>query len=429
MEERAEMKKVKLALIGAGLRGVNYTNYALEHPGEVEVVAVAEPVEDRRMCCKHAHRLPDEMCYADWREMLNQPKLSDAVLICTQDDMHYEPTMRALECGYHVLLEKPMSPDPLESILMGERARRSGLVFSICHVLRYTRFFGTIKQMLEEGRIGRLMSIQHNENVGYWHQAHSFVRGNWRNADETSPMILAKSCHDMDILLWLAGDSCTNIASFGSLSHFTAENAPAGAPKRCLDGCPAAEDCLYYAPKTYLTDEDNWMKLAISDDQSYEGRLKAIQEGPYGRCVYHCDNNVVDHQVVSMDFRNEVTAVFTMSAFTKECSRTIKLMGTEGEIRGAMEKNEIELIRFDRNEPELISLETPGGHPGHGGGDEGLIRDFIRLVADGGTAQGLTSADISVQSHMMAFAAEEARVTGKVVHMPAYLERFASATT
>lgn len=429
MEERAEMKKVKLALIGAGLRGVNYTNYALQHPDEVEVVAVAEPVEDRRMCCKHAHRLPDEMCYADWREMLNQPKLADAVLICTQDDMHYEPTMRALECGYHVLLEKPMSPDPLECIRMGERARQSGLVFSICHVLRYTRFFGTIKQMLEEGRIGRLMSIQHNENVGYWHQAHSFVRGNWRNSDETSPMILAKSCHDMDILLWLAGDSCTNVSSFGSLSHFTAENAPAGAPKRCLDGCPAAEDCLYYAPKTYLTDEDNWMKLAISDDQSYDGRLKAIQEGPYGRCVYHCDNNVVDHQVVSMDFRNEVTAVFTMSAFTKECSRTIKLMGTKGEIRGAMEKNEIELIRFDRNEPELISLETPGGHAGHGGGDEGLIRDFIRLVADGGAVQGLTSADISVQSHMMAFAAEEARVTGKVVHMPAYLERFASATT
>ncbi|PZM65360.1 Gfo/Idh/MocA family protein [Paenibacillus dendritiformis] len=423
------MKKVKLALIGAGLRGVNYTNYALEHPGEVEVVAVAEPVEDRRMSFKQAHRLPDEMCYADWREMLNQPKLADAVLICTQDYMHYEPTMRALECGYHVLLEKPMSPDPLECIRMGERARRSGLVFSICHVLRYTRFFGTMKQMLEEGRIGRLMSIQHNENVGYWHQAHSFVRGNWRNADETSPMILAKSCHDMDILLWLAGDSCTNVSSFGSLSHFTAENAPAGAPKRCLDGCPAAEECLYYAPKTYLTDEDNWMKLAISDDQSYEGRLKAIQEGPYGRCVYDCDNNVVDHQVVSMDFRNEVTAVFTMSAFTKECSRTIKLMGTEGEIRGAMEKNEIELIRFDRNEPELISLEMPGGHAGHGGGDEGLIRDFIRLVADGGMAQGLTSADISVQSHMMAFAAEQARVTGQVVHLPAYLERFASATT
>ncbi|MDU5144528.1 MAG: Gfo/Idh/MocA family oxidoreductase [Paenibacillus dendritiformis] len=422
------MKKVKLALIGAGLRGVNYTNYALEHPVEAEVVAVAEPVEERRMSFQQAHRLPDEMCFADWREMMNRPKLADAVLICTQDYMHYGPTMRALECGYHVLLEKPMSPKPLECIRMGERARQAGLVFSICHVLRYTRFFGTIKQMLEEGRIGRLMSIQHNENVGYWHQAHSFVRGNWRNADETSPMILAKSCHDMDILLWLAGESCTNVASFGRLSHFKAENAPAGAPKRCLDGCPAAEDCLYYAPKTYLTDEDNWMKLAISDDQSYEGRLKAIQEGPYGRCVYHCDNNVVDHQVVSMDFRNEVTAVFTMSAFTKECSRTIKLMGTEGEIRGAMEKNEIELIRFDRNEPEPIFLGAPGGHAGHGGGDEGLIRDFIRLVANGGALQGLTSAENSVQSHMMAFAAEEARVTGKVVHLPEYLERFASAT-
>ncbi|WP_195572508.1 Gfo/Idh/MocA family protein [Paenibacillus sp. 1001270B_150601_E10] len=420
------MSKVKLALIGAGLRGINYTNVAISNPDEVEVVAVADPWEERRLNFQEAHQLKDEMCFTDWREMLSQPKLADAVLVCTQDNMHFEPTMKALEAGYHVLLEKPMSPDPVECIKMGEKAKELGLVFSICHVLRYTRFFGTIKHMIEEGKIGRLMSIQHNENVGYWHQAHSFVRGNWRNSKESSPMILAKSCHDMDIMLWLAGASCKRISSFGSLSHFRAENAPKGAPKRCLDGCPAADTCIYYAPKTYLIDEPNWMQLAISNDLSYEARQKAIEEGPYGRCVYHCDNDVVDHQVVNMEFDNEVTAVFTMSAFTQECSRTIKLMGTAGEIRGAMEKNEIEWIRFGQESSECIHLDTPGGHAGHGGGDEGLVWDFIKLVRANGSEKGLTSADISVQSHLMSFAAEHSRLTGEVVSLSSFAEQFAA---
>lgn len=421
------MNKVKLALIGAGLRGVNYTNVAIDHPEEVEIVAVAEPWDERRDHFQQVHQLQDEMCFTDWRDMLSQPKLADAVLICTQDHMHFEPTMKALDAGYHVLLEKPMSPDPVQCIQMGEKANKRGLVFSICHVLRYTRFFGMIKQMLDEGKIGRLMSIQHNENVGYWHQAHSFVRGNWRSEKESSPMILAKSCHDMDILLWLAGASCKRVSSFGSLSHFRSEHAPAGATKRCLDGCPAADTCLYYAPKTYLTDEPNWMQLAISNDQSVEARTKAIEEGPYGRCVYYCDNDVVDHQVVNMEFENEVTAVFTMSAFTQECSRTIKLMGTLGEIRGAMEKNEVEWIPFGAEESERMELGTPGGHAGHGGGDEGLVWDFIKLVRANGLEKGLTSADISVQSHLMAFAAEHARLAGEVVELASYAEQFRSS--
>jgi predicted dehydrogenase len=416
------MKKVKVALIGGGQRGLTYTSYALQHPDEMQVVAVAEPNRDRREKVGRLHNIPEEMIFSDWNELLNRPKFADAVLICTQDRMHYEPTMKALDEGYHVLLEKPMSNDAAECIRMGDAAKRNDRVFSICHVLRYTPFFGTVKSLLEQGTIGKLMSIQHNENVAYWHQAHSFVRGNWRNSLESSPMILAKSCHDMDILLWLAGADCTRVSSFGTLSHFKAEEAPAGAPKRCLDGCPAADDCLYYAPNIYLTDNVGWPTSAVSDDLSYEGRLKALQEGPYGRCVYHCDNDVVDHQVVNMEFANEVTAVFTMSAFTKECTRTIKLMGTKGEIRASMEKQEIELIRFGSGKPELIRLNETEEFAGHGGGDAGLIRDFVRLVREGGALSGLTSADKSVQSHLMAFAAEQSRVQGRVVELREFAE-------
>lgn len=201
-------------------------------------------------------------------------------------------------------------------------------------------------------------------------------------------MILAKSCHDLDILLWLADSDCLRVSSFGSLSHFTAAQAPEGAPKRCLDGCPVSDQCLYYAPDLYLTEDTNWPTSAISDDMSYDARYKALLEGPYGRCVYHCDNDVVDHQVVNLEFANTVTAAFTMSAFTRDVSRTIKLMGTRGEIRGAMEKNEIEIIHFGSGKIERISFEDRGGHVGHGGGDMGLIKDFLRLVQSGEAIKG-----------------------------------------
>ncbi|MDQ6421345.1 Gfo/Idh/MocA family oxidoreductase [Paenibacillus sp. LHD-117] len=420
------MKKVTVALIGAGLRGVNYLEYALQHPDELQVVAVAEPIAERRDSFKAKHRLDDDQCFESWDDFFAAPKLADAVLICTQDKQHFDPTMRALEAGYHVLLEKPMSPDAKECILMGEMATRVNRVFSICHVLRYTHFFSTIKRLLDNGAIGRLMSIAHNENVGYWHQAHSFVRGNWRREEESSPMILAKSCHDLDILLWLAGADCTRVSSFGSLSHFTADQAPEGAPFRCLDGCPVSDECLYYAPKHYLTDDTNWPTSAISDDLSYDARYKALKEGPYGRCVYYCDNDVVDHQVVNLEFANAVTVAFTMSAFTKDVSRTIKLMGTKGEIRGAMEKNEIEIIHFDSGKAEQISLENMGGHVGHGGGDMGLIKDFLRLVREDGKSQGLTSADQSVQSHLMAIAAEQSRIDGSIIDLTSFTDSFRS---
>ncbi|MBO9606244.1 MAG: Gfo/Idh/MocA family oxidoreductase [Paenibacillaceae bacterium] len=429
------MKTIKTAVIGAGGRGSLYAGYALHYPHEMEITAVAEPNPARREAFRQRHGLAPQACHADWRDLLAGPRCADALLICTQDTMHYEPTIRALEAGYHVLLEKPMSTVPAECVDMGERAKRHDAVFAICHVLRYTVFFATLKRLLDEGRIGQLVTIQHNENVSYWHQAHSYVRGNWRNSAQSSPMIVAKCCHDMDALLWLAGADCELVSSFGSLAHFRPEHAPAGATARCLDGCAAADECAYYAPRHYLTANVGWPTSAISDDPSYEARLRALREGPYGRCVYACDNDVVDHQVASLQFANGVTAAFTMSAFTYDNDRTIKLMGTKGEIRGAMGKGELEIVEFATGHRQTIALRVPdNGQAGHGGGDFVLMADFLRQVrervarqergerGDGGGQGGRTSADKSVQGHLMAFAAERSRLENRVVRLEEFFE-------
>lgn len=408
------MKQITVALLGAGDRGMDaYGPYALRNPGDMKFVAVAEPNKERKEEFKRQHRLTDEQCYDTWEDLLKQPRLADALFICTSDKMHFEPAIQALEKGYHILLEKPMSTDPYECIVMGDYAEKFQRVFSVCHVLRYTPFFSTIKKVIENGDIGDVVSIQHNENVSYWHQSHSFVRGHFNNSDETSPMILQKCCHDMDIMLWLVGKDCLRLSSFGSLTHFKSENAPKGAPERCLDGCPVSAECPYYAPKFYLTEDVGWPTSAISINTDYASRKKALEVGQYGRCVYHCNNNVVDHQVVSLEFEDGVTAAFTMCAFTNGNTRSIKIMGTKGEIRGYFEKNEIEIINFGKADKKVINFKE--SKFGHGGGDDEIVREFVDLVRSEGQKKGRASAEVSVQGSLMAFAAEESRITKKVV--------------
>lgn len=421
------MKQVTAVLIGAGQRGAqSYAPYALAYPQELRFVAVAEPDESRRNAFAKAHAIPAERCFSDYNGLLACEQLADAALVCTQDRMHLEPAQKALERGYHVLLEKPMSYTPEECVQLGETAKRCGRVFSICHVLRYTPFFTKLKALLEQQVIGELINLQHIENVGYWHQAHSFVRGNWRNAGESSPMILAKCCHDMDLLLWLVGADCTKVSSFGSLSHFRADKAPVGAPARCLDGCPASEECPYYAPHIYIDWKDDWqadvIRKVVSAEGTDEAVLAALQTGPYGRCVYHCDNDVVDHQVVNLEFANGVAASLTMSAFSQQCSRSLKLMGSKGEMVCDLEENTIALTRFLTGKTEHIKVDAPA--EGHGGGDRGLMRAFVALVRENGVAEQLTNAATSVQSHLMSFAAEQSRLDHTVIDLAAYTRTF-----
>lgn len=408
---------IKIALIGAGFRGMKYGEYAHKSLKAMKIVAVADPDEAKRAKARERFDIAEDRCYQDWDEFFAQPKDADAVFICTRDRDHFEPAIKALKAGYHVLLEKPMSPDWRECIELGKAAEEANRALTICHVLRYSPFFQTIKELLVSGRIGRLMSIQHNENVAYWHQAHSFVRGYFSRAEDSSPMILAKSCHDLDLIRWFADAKCTSVASYGHLSYFRPEHAPKGAPKYCIEGCPVEDTCVYYAPDTYMIENGGWKAQAASADPSYEARYKAMQEGPFGRCVFQCDNDVVDHQVVAMEFENEVTAVFTMSAFTEKSNRTLKLMGTIGEIRASMETNEIEIRTFGSGKLETIRLVDPEGHIGHGGGDKRLIEDFGVTVRNFGTHHSATAASVSVESHLMAFASERSRVEKRMVRL------------
>lgn len=411
------MKQLTAILIGAGLRGNTYSAYALTHPDELRIVGVAEPDAVRRVQYKEKFDLPDERCFSTWQEVFAKGKWADMVMICTQDSMHYEPCMAAIEKGYDILLEKPISPSYAECKEIADTAHEKNVKVVVCHVMRYTPIFAEIKKIADSGEIGKIMTIVHNENVGDFHHAHSFVRGNWRNSKESSPMILAKSCHDLDFLQWLVGKKCLRLSSFGSLSYFTKENCPAGAPPRCTDGCEI--DCPYHAYKMYVLGGSDWLRSASAGkaNPSDEEVLKAIKTGPYGRCVYQIDNDVVDHQVVSMEFEGNVTAIFSMTAFTADTSRSIKIMGTKGEIKAHTESDCITVTKFmpfpHKKSREVLIEIPPDDH--HYGGDMGLMKSFCAYLRDESSQTGISEARISAQNHLYCFAAEKSRLNNGMV--------------
>lgn len=406
MEGAGEMS-VKAILLGAGVRGADvYAQHALQFPEELEIVAVAEPDEERRAVFAREHHIQAEYVFSDWKEALQGARYADAVMICTQDRMHYEATMMALEQGYHVLLEKPISPSPEECVEIEAAARRCNRIVLVCYVLRYTPFWSSIKQVIDAGSIGRIVNIQLCENIGFSHMAHSYVRGHWSKTSESSPMILAKSCHDLDIILWLMQQDCRRLTSFGSLFHFRRENKPADAPLYCTDGCPHVNECCY-ADLRYYLGEGRRRALHFTKDPTDEHIRDVIRETPYGRCVFQCDNDVVDHQVVNMEFRNGATASFTLSAFTHDSSRMVQISGTSGEIRGNLEKQTFIVYDFVHDTSQEIHVHDEGRE-----GCTVMMHEFCRLVSSRPHNRSDLSAVLrgSVQSHMMAFAAERSRL-------------------
>ncbi|MEG2380672.1 MAG: Gfo/Idh/MocA family oxidoreductase [Oscillospiraceae bacterium] len=417
------MKKVTLAIVGAGMRGMIYSDIAFENSDKFEIVAVAEPILARREYIKNKNNLPDEMCFNGYEEFFKAPKLADAVMICTQDNMHYVPTMQAIEKGYDILLEKPIAPTAKECLEIKNAANEKGVKVVVCHVLRYTGFFQKIKSILDSGEIGEIVSIAHNENVGDYHYAHSFARGAWRNTKESSPMILAKSCHDLDILQWMIGSKCKKLSSFGSLKYFCAKNAPKDSPMRCTDGCPHSDSCPYDAVKEY-TAGNEWFSETVTKTikPTQEEVSKALKTSQYGKCVFKCDNDVVDHQVVNMEFEDGVTAAFTMCAFTSDISRTLKIMGTKGELRAAMRDDiSISTTNFLTNETTEIDLETAEGHVGHGGGDGGIMQALYKILTGDSENVPVSDINISCANHLLCFASEKSRLSGEVVDLDEFV--------
>ncbi|NPD88236.1 MAG: Gfo/Idh/MocA family oxidoreductase [Asgard group archaeon] len=451
-------KAVTAIVIGAGDRGADvYANYALRFPDEMKVVAVAEPIEERRNLVKVKHNLKEDRCFSSWEKILAEQKLADLAIVATQDQMHAEPAILAMRKGYDVLLEKPMANTIDDCKELVEVSKETGKLLQICHVLRYAPYFSQLKSVIESGRIGDIVNISWRENVSYWHYSHSYIRGNWHNRDESSPMILAKSCHDMDLLFWLIRSPTKKIHSFGNQTHFGRFNQPEGAPDRCLDGCPVSESCLYYAPRLYLDlvplihmhkkagsiseklfsslvlrypnltqippfkkvkEYTGWPISVISKDLSYEGRIKALQETNYGKCVYAIDDhNIVDHQIVNIEFDNKVTASFTMHGFSDEEGRSFRIDGTKGTIKGDyfFSKQIISIIDVLTGKEEQIGTEKID--MAHGGGDDVIMKVFLKSVRFREKEDILTTASNALESHLMAFAADISRVEERIVEM------------
>jgi predicted dehydrogenase len=410
---------LEVVLLGAGARGTfSYGQYALDHPDEVRVVAVAEPDEDKRARFAQLHHLPPDRCFARWDELVVAEQMAPALICALPDREHAEATAEALYAGYDVLLEKPMAVTPEECVRMVGAGEEAGRLLMISHVLRYTPFFSTLHEIIESGRLGEIVTVEQRENVAFWHMAHSYVRGNWSNVERSAPMILAKCCHDLDILVWnMAGNPVERVHSFGSLMEFRPQNAPPGAPDRCLDGCPAAETCGYYAPRIYLGDTTGWPVNTITADLSYEGRHRALETGPYGRCVYHSDNDAVDHQVVSMEHADGAIVTQIMHGHSDEEVRTMRYDGTRATLKGRFGVTS-EITIHDHRTGTVETIEVGPGRGGHGGGDEGLMRAFVEAVR--GRSGALTDARMSLESHLLAFAAERSRASGSVVEMDRY---------
>lgn len=426
------MKPYKMIIIGAGGRGVDYSKHLINMPDKFEIVGIADPIQKRRDNLKNLYHLSEEQCYQNWEDILNVPKFADIALIATMDNMHYEPALKAIDLGYNLLLEKPVAQTVQECIDIALAAQKNGVEVLVCHVLRYSPFFKTVKKLILDDVIGDIVSVIQVEAVGNLHQSHSFVRGDWHREDETTPMLLAKCCHDLDIIQWLIDKPCKKVSSFGELTYFVPENAPKGAPMRCIDGdCPAAETCPYNYKKVYFDYGADFMRRAAARGYSTqlsptdEEVLSGLRSSNFGACVYHANNNVVDHQVVNMEFEGGATAHLTMNAFNKG-GRYIRIFGTKGELYANASDTEITVFPFDGRNPIKYSVEKTEESiaGGHGGGDYGIVNELYEYLS--GNYTGYCAADIhtSVKNHIIGFAAEKARRNNTVEDVAEFSKTF-----
>lgn len=476
---------LRAVLIGAGNRGRSvYGAWALAHPQELRFVAVAESDPLRLSLFAREHGIPEAGAFPGWRELFAAGGIeAEACLVCTQDAYHVDPALAALEAGLHVLVEKPMATRPEDCRRLVDAAEAAARQLRVCHVVRYTAFFRAVKRALDTGLIGRPIHIAHTENVSHWHYGHSYVRGAWNRSGESSPIVLAKTCHDLDILHWLAGRPARKLSSFGELSFFRPENAPPGAPERCLDGCPHAATCLWHVDRLYRGGErllsvgkraDNplirlaagaaigggrllrglgrvwpraaglglwkgWPADVITGDPSPAGREAALRRGRYGLCIFRCGNDQMDHQVVAIEFEGGLTATMTMEGLSNLDGRSIRIDGSAGSLEGSFTYAGERLEYWDHASMRRHLLHRSGfTGDAHGGGDAGLMASFVASLRGaaqeggregdragapggaggrGGQSEVLTSGRASLESHLMGFAAQLARVEARVVDM------------
>lgn len=405
-------RPASIVAIGAGNRMCKYLQYAVEHPERMQVVAVVEPDAIRRNKVARLFHIEDKYCYSDYHQFFQEKVPADAVFICTPENEHFIPCMMAIQAGYQVLLEKPIAQTLDECIQLAEVARKAHVVIGVCHVLRYHPYFLKIKEIIDSGNLGEIISITHIVGVGIDRTTHGFVRGLWNRQERTNPMLLSKCCHDVDFLLWITGSKCRKLNSFGSLRWFVPQNAPAGSALRCID-CSVERDCPFSAVDLYLRRKEWIRNFDVPEGKTIDDVIREeLRSGMYGRCVYHCDNNVVDHQLLSMELENETIISLSMDCFTKNDRRTTHIKMTKGEIIG--DEKTLSVRYFRNNKSDIYDFSDLLNKPLHAGADLRIVDDFIKVIM-GQSPRFPSSIDQSVESHRICYIAEESRAEGKTI--------------
>lgn len=405
---------VRVIVIGAGNRARKYLEYAHRFPERLRPVAVAELNGQRRRSLAREFSLPAAACFARYEELFAAGIDADMVLVTTPDAVHYDPAVRAIRAGYHVLLEKPIAQRWDECLEIARLAREHGVLVGVCHVLRYHPYFTKIRQLVASGELGEIVSVNHTVCVGLDRMLHSYVRGVFRRAQEANPILLAKCCHDIDFLLWLTQKRCRRLSSFGALRWFREANAPAGSTERCID-CPVEPTCPFSARDLYHVRRDWVGNFDIPEGGTLDDAiLRELRTGPYGRCAFRCDNDVADHQIVALEMEDRSTISLTMDAFTKDDFRKTCIRLTGGEIDG--DERRLRVRRFRSGDERIYDFSEVLGQPFHAGADLRLLEDFLLSVRDPSHPLRV-GIDDALESHRICYAAEESRLTGRTVEL------------
>jgi predicted dehydrogenase len=423
-----QAEPIKAVIVGGGHRSLLYAGYSQQHPDQLKIVGIVEPDKVRRNHIAKLYQLSSSRCFDTVEAFVSEPKFADAVINGTMDHIHVKTTLPILKAGYDVLLEKPIGTSQDEVTQLLEAARKYDRIVMICHVLRFAPFYQGIKQRVADGVIGDIIAIQCEENVSYHHMATSHIRGKWADEEKSkSTMLMAKSCHDLDIITWMMdGIAPKRVSSFGSLMQFKPQNAPEGAGTRCLADCKIEDSCPYSAKKNYieqgLWEDYVWLELEnITLNPTVEQKLESLKTtNPYGRCVWHSDNNVVDHQTVNIEFESGTTASLHMIGATSKPCRTIHVVGTKGEINGVMEDGYFVVRHPDAREGHQYSeekIELSVTKDMHGGGDMKLVEDFVKVLRDGDPSISTTSLKDSIYGHLIGFNADDSRRKGKIIEI------------
>lgn len=409
-------KPVTAIVIGAGSRGTTYAGYAKQYPGSLTIVGVSDINEERKRRMAEQHQIPEDQQFGDWSEVFRKPKFADVVIISTPDNLHFAPCMKALEMGYDVLLEKPVAQSVAECKKIQNQAKKHNRIVGVCHVLRYAPYFVALKDVIDKGMIGDIVSIQHFEAIRHHHMAHSYVRGNWHDSKKTTPIIIAKSCHDLDLMRWIINKDCKQVSAFGDLRYFKKENAPEGSSTRCTT-CSIEKECPYSAIKIYTRDKRHLYVFDLPADKSkhHDYIMKQLETSNYGQCVFHCNNDQCDHYVMNMEFDGGTTVAFSMEGHTSYGGRHTRIMGTKGDIVGDMNKFTVTDFLTNNKSVWDEDISKLPGYSSHGGGDWGILKDFVLAVSHQDAKYLSSTIDVSIESHVMGFKAEESRVKKKVV--------------